>query len=139
SRRAGETLPVVGQDLGRRGAAASPPARRAHWRARGQRSCAALVTNVTGRLSPSWLRSRLLACSNSLMRMEFPSRTREATMYDPTFFHHVTQAIHEDILRQAAPRYRVQEDSAAQTACPYPRLSPLQRLGQALGRAVPAR
>ena len=60
-------------------------------------------------------------------------------MYDATFFHHVTKAIHEDILRQAAPRYRVQVDPGAQTACPYPRLSALQRLGQALWRAVPAR
>ena len=59
-------------------------------------------------------------------------------MYDPTFFHYVSKAIHEDILRQAA-RYRVQEDPAAQPARPYPPLSALGRLGQALWRAVPAR
>jgi hypothetical protein len=71
-------------------------------------------------------------------------------MYDPTFFHYVSKAIHEDILRQAAARYRVQEDLAAQLARlqedlaaqparPYPQLSALRRLGQALWRAVPAR
>ena len=60
-------------------------------------------------------------------------------MYDATFFHHVSKAIHEDILQQAAARYRVQEEPAAQPACLYPRLSALRRLGQALGRAVPAR
>jgi hypothetical protein len=60
-------------------------------------------------------------------------------MYDPTFFHYVSKAIHEDILRQAAARYRVQEDLAAQPARPYPQLSALRRLGQALWRAVPAR
>jgi hypothetical protein len=60
-------------------------------------------------------------------------------MYDPTFFHYVSKAIHEDILRQAAVRYRVQEDPAAQPARPYPHLSALRRLGQALWRAVPAR
>jgi hypothetical protein len=59
-------------------------------------------------------------------------------MYDPTFFHYVSKAIHEDILQQAAQRYRVQEEPAAQPARPYPRLS-VRRLGQALWRAVPAR
>ena len=63
-------------------------------------------------------------------------------MYDPTFFHYVSKAIHEDILRQAAARYRVQEDPAVQPTRPYPpypQLSALGRLGQALWRAVPAR
>ena len=60
-------------------------------------------------------------------------------MYDSTFFHHVSKAIHEDILRQAAARYRVQEDPAAQPARPYPQLGALGRLGQVLWRAVPAR
>jgi hypothetical protein len=61
-------------------------------------------------------------------------------VYDPTFFHHVSKAIHEDILRQAAPRYRVQEDPAAQPARPASRLGVLRRrVGQALCRAVPAR
>ena len=60
-------------------------------------------------------------------------------MYDATFFHYVSKAIHEDILQQAAPRYRVQEDLAAQPARPYPQLSVRRRLGQTLFRAVPAR
>jgi hypothetical protein len=60
-------------------------------------------------------------------------------MYDPTFFYHVSKAIHEDLLQQAAPRYQVQADPAAQSACPYPQPSLRWRLGQALWRAVPAR
>ena len=54
-------------------------------------------------------------------------------MYDPTFFHRVSMAIHEDNLRQAAARYRVQEDRAAQPARPYPQFS-VRRLGQVLPR-----
>jgi hypothetical protein len=60
-------------------------------------------------------------------------------MYDATFFHHVSTAIHEDILQQAAQRYRVQEEPAARPADLYARLSAVRHLGQTLWRAMPAR
>lgn len=60
-------------------------------------------------------------------------------MYDATFFHYVNKALHEDRLREAAPRYPVPREPVARPVCLQPQLSVWRRLGQALWRAVPSR
>ena len=60
-------------------------------------------------------------------------------MYDATFFHYVSKALHEDWLREAARRYPVPQEPVARPVCLQPQLSLWRRLGQALWRAVPAR